>query len=188
MNLPLPIPLQRAVVPKETGGCIREIARRYMRKDAEPRFVDVVPLSFCSPQDCHRNVEQAVRRWGGSVQTGWAISHVPGEYYEFAAHSIWIRPDQLWVDITPVPETPRRLFVPDDSVLCDGTRPVPTRFFADGGRGTNRRTVQRMNALAQRISMGPATTDARDGSVAHSELSRLVAACIQRSARRGWRP
>jgi hypothetical protein len=183
---PLPIPLQLAVAPKKITARIREIARFHVGDDAVARFVDIRPLDFCSAQNCHRNVRLSVQRFGGSQRGGWAVNHVPGEYYEFIAHSVWIRPADVWVDVTPEPGLNRRLFVPDNSVGCDGASPIATRFFADGTSQACIRNVERMNVLAGQALNSLAVADKPSANVAHAELSRLVIGCLQRSAQRGW--
>lgn len=186
MSLPLPMPLQMALVPNKITDRLTDIAKLHLGEDAKPRFVDVVPLEFCLAQNCHHDVQQSVHLFGGNQQIGWAVNHVPGEYFEFVAHSVWERPNESWVDVTPEPGPKRRVFVPDSSVQYDGMQPIATRFFADGANDASIRTIDRMNSLAERAIACPVSANDHCSTEAHSELSQLVAACIQRSAMRGW--
>lgn len=85
---------------------------------AEPKSVEFSPLADCVPGRCFVNVENQVRRAGGSLETGWVFWELEGVSIHTEAHGIWVTPQGRRKDITPraLPPERRIPFLPDPRV------------------------------------------------------------------------
>ena len=83
----------------------------------EPRPVICRPLPFCQPKRCFANVDQQVRRAGGTAVAGWLFWEIENTILESEAHCVWVSEHGAWIDITPQPSAPQRvLFAADPRV------------------------------------------------------------------------
>lgn len=95
-------------------------AARKVSSDS-PFFINITPAPYAQYGDCHGNVAEAIKRHGGSVVDGWAISMAPKMWVELEFHSVWLTPAGKLKDITPDPDGEiRRLFVRDPSTQFKG--------------------------------------------------------------------
>lgn len=170
-------------LPSEITPRIRELIASLVPGRGDAVFVDIRPFEFCTPKNCHPNVAETVRKYGGIGQSGWSITHVPGEYYEFEAHAVWEHND-VTLDITPSDSSlEQRLFVRDGSVIYDGLTPVPSVYFSDGLPDDH---CDRMNALAIALSDARRSGDEPSEEKAGMELGMMASGAIRRAIGRGW--
>ncbi|HDY7790917.1 TPA: hypothetical protein RQK15_004195 [Vibrio vulnificus] len=89
---------------------------------SEPRFVGLKKESYSLRNECFPNVDEKVRRDGGSKVLGWQVWQT--EYLiEAELHAVWMSPDGALLDITPKPfPISNILFIPDASITYDGSQ------------------------------------------------------------------
>jgi hypothetical protein len=74
-------------------------------------------LDHCAPKNCFQNVEEQVKRMGGSALSGWIFWEYEDILLHAEAHCVWVGPQGSQVDITPHAVRVRRpLFLPDERV------------------------------------------------------------------------
>jgi hypothetical protein len=79
--------------------------------------VECTPLQWCIRKRCFVNVDEQVRRAGGTLLTGWLLNEYRGRTIQGEAHGIWISKFGKRFDITPHDFQPKRiLFAPDPMV------------------------------------------------------------------------
>lgn len=89
----------------------------------KPLVVSVEPKSFAVPGECYSNVEEQVRRQGGSAVYGWQIWDWPAVFTEAEFHAVWSAPDGSLHDITPkIDGDGAIVFLPDTSRIYEGKR------------------------------------------------------------------
>ena len=91
----------------------------------EPFYVPIKPERYAKDNDCFLNVEEKVRRDGGTQVIGWAIWYWEGVLIEAEFHSIWKSPEGEYIDITPNEElmiSGKVLFLPDPKRNYEGLR------------------------------------------------------------------
>ena len=53
--------------------------------------------------ECYANCQRKVSRSGGSLQSGWIFaSRRENDYVIASAHAVWLSPDGVLIDITPI--------------------------------------------------------------------------------------
>lgn len=88
-----------------------------------PTVMAVEPQSFAVPGECYSNVEEQVRRAGGSTVFGWQIWDWPAVFSEAEFHAVWRAPDGSLHDITPkVDGDTAIVFLPDPFRTYQGSR------------------------------------------------------------------
>jgi len=85
----------------------------------EPRPVICRPLPFCEPKRCFANVDQQVKRAGGSAIAGWLFWEIENTVLETEAHCIWVSEHGAWIDITPQASAPQRLLFSADPRVAE---------------------------------------------------------------------
>src|ERR1035437_5653930 len=106
-------------VPRSISAEIIALCRRISENN--PVWVEVLPESFGSVNECFPNVQQKVRRDVGGIQYGWTIWECRPIFVEAEHHAVY-EPDsgRPWVDITPhSPAVNRILFLPDNAAPYD---------------------------------------------------------------------
>lgn len=89
----------------------------------KPVVMPVEPKSFAVPGECYANVEEQVRRAGGSAVYGWQIWDWPAVFTEAEFHAVWRATDGSLHDITPKPDGDSAIvFLPDPSRIYQGKR------------------------------------------------------------------
>lgn len=80
----------------------------------KPFFVDVIPETFASVNECFPNVEKKISLDGGEVIYGWQIWIDPKVFIEAEFHGIWKSNIGSIIDITPKMKPIKKiLFLPD---------------------------------------------------------------------------
>src|ERR1700722_6454186 len=82
------------------------------------------PEDWATPTQCFTNVDEKIRRSGGSHKVGWAflrrvVADIPEPGYVIAFHhAVWHAPDGTLIDVTPFHHDPKhRPYGVDGSVL-----------------------------------------------------------------------
>ena len=104
-----------------------EVSNRHIDKllkkmniDIEPEIVPVIPEHYAKYSQCYNNVEEKVRRDGGSIHYGWII-HQSKILCEAERHAVWELENEDLIDITPNPTGETEiLFVSDNEYTYDG--------------------------------------------------------------------
>lgn len=94
---------------------------------ALPEYVVLRPEKGCKPNNCYDNVMQKVETCGGRRQLGWRIQVIPDPFPKFMIeavhHAIWISETGKKIDITPQPDSAKKIvFVSDDSTVLGAFR------------------------------------------------------------------
>jgi hypothetical protein len=112
--------LEHPVTPSEISSSLRELIDELVPRGL-PVYVDVVPLENVSANDCFIHVPERVRTEGGAAVFGWSLYELPGVFVEAEAHSVWLRPNGDYLDITPKnSKTGRVYFLPDSALRYEG--------------------------------------------------------------------
>lgn len=86
-----------------------------------PIYIPVIPENGATINECFGNVENVVKRKGGTSVNGWAIWQMANILVEAEAHSVWKNQDGELIDITPhIGGENRILFLPDDKMEYRG--------------------------------------------------------------------
>ncbi len=80
---------------------------------------------------CFVNVEERIRRQGGTILTGWMFKEFEGRSIEGEAHAVWMDPfAKKRLDITPHDFQPKRiLFLPDARVALKRGYTAPPKLL-----------------------------------------------------------
>lgn len=83
--------------------------------DEVPIYLEFESTPGAVVNECYGNVEEMIKKEGGSIQYGWQIwDTLPGVMAEAEFHAVWVDSTGLLHDITPKnPPTNRILFLPD---------------------------------------------------------------------------
>jgi SEC-C motif len=112
--------------PAEITLMIRDALRQI--STSTPFFIDITPLPDCDPMFCYQNVDECIRREGGTREEGWIVyKGWGGRYLKLIHHCLWRSPDGRLVDVTPSDEV-HNLFLPD--TVRNNGEGVPSRYFA----------------------------------------------------------
>lgn len=84
--------------------------------DSKEVMVPVSVEPYAKPAECFPNVDEKVKRDGGSIVYGWSI--LLGQFLvEAERHAVWKSPQEELIDITPsISEMTTTLFIPEDLV------------------------------------------------------------------------
>lgn len=94
---------------------------KYLNKN-ELFYVDVIPDKDAEPNNCFYNVDDVIKKYGGSKIYGWVIWKWPNILIEGEAHAIWKREDGKYIDVTPHEYNINNiLFVPDKYMIYEDT-------------------------------------------------------------------
>ena len=100
---------------------VKIFCNKYLNKN-ELFYVDVIPDKDAEPNNCFYNVDDVIKKYGGSKIYGWVIWKWPNILIEGEAHAIWKREDGKYIDVTPHEYNINNiLFVPDKYIIYDGT-------------------------------------------------------------------
>ena len=80
-----------------------------------PVFVEVVPTEDVLYNECYGNVEEQVKKNGGSIEYGWIIWENPKVYIEAEFHAVWINNAGEYIDISPKKDKEKRILFLKDS-------------------------------------------------------------------------
>ncbi|OED52281.1 hypothetical protein BEI46_18400 [Aliivibrio fischeri] len=99
---------------------------------SQPLFVDNKKESFSLRNECLPNVDEKIRKDGGTRILGWQVWQT--EYLiEAEFHAIWMSPEGQLLDITPHPfPLSKVLFIPDQSITYDGSQIDNIRLNTSG--------------------------------------------------------
>ena len=112
--------------PRKITPAILKLCQE-INPDAEPVFVLENPHPAATPLQCFYNVQEKIKREGGSIVYGWAIWEWRRVFVEAEHHAVWEK-DGEWIDITPKDQRARKiLFLPDNNATYDfeGNRQRP---------------------------------------------------------------
>jgi len=94
---------------------------KYLNKN-QLFYVDVIPDKDAEPNNCFYNVDDVIKKYGGSKIYGWVIWKWPNILIEGEAHAIWKREDGKYIDVTPHEYNINNiLFVPDKYMIYEDT-------------------------------------------------------------------
>ncbi len=79
-----------------------------------PVFVDVIPDKDSKYQECFRNVEEHVKKFGGRIEYGWTIWEIPHKFIEAEFHAV-INKKGKYIDITPKKDGEEKILFLKDS-------------------------------------------------------------------------
>jgi hypothetical protein len=114
----------KAITPEVLALCKR------LDESQEPVFVPVQPVAGAIINECFPNVENHVKKHGGSIQYGWIIWEHPRVIIEGNFHACWVDTAGQLVDITPKQDREQTiLFLPDTKRVYDGTPVDNVREF-----------------------------------------------------------
>ena len=100
---------------------VKIFCNKYLNKN-ELFYVDVIPDKDAEPNNCFYNVDDVIKKYGGSKIYGWVIWKWPNILIEGEAHAIWKREDGKYIDVTPHEYNINNiLFVPDKYIIYEGT-------------------------------------------------------------------
>lgn len=89
--------------------------------DQKPVIIPVATEPYCRKNECFDNVEEKVKRDGGSLEHGWQVWMWPELFIEAEFHAVWKSPDGGYLDITPKDrKRPTILFIPDNRIRYEG--------------------------------------------------------------------
>lgn len=92
--------------------------------------VECKPLAGCERKRCFVNVDEQIKKAGGTMITGWMFEEYVGMYIQGEAHGIWQSPFGKKTDITPHDLGPRRiLFAPDPRVALKRGFTTPPKLI-----------------------------------------------------------
>lgn len=81
---------------------------------------------LCAPNNCHKNVNKRIEKYGGEMVNGWLLSRNPMflemGIWAWTYHSVWVTPKQKIVDVTDNKDyvnLPLSTFIPDNKRLVD---------------------------------------------------------------------
>lgn len=121
--------MEKGAKPRAIAKSILKLARQ-IDSAGTPEYLVVEPAEDCVPNDSFQNVTTVVRRFGGSIQHGWAFRVQPLAYVEGAFHAVWRRPDGSLVDVTPRrDEATETLFMVDLRNTWQGEDIEPRRMM-----------------------------------------------------------
>lgn len=101
--------------PPKISPKILELAKEVSPME-KLQYIPLAPLSWCQELDCFGNVDEQVRKSGGSVQLGWQIWEFKNVLIEAEFHAVWKSPEGKLIDITPKPYAFKTiLFIPDNT-------------------------------------------------------------------------
>jgi hypothetical protein len=106
-------------VPRRISEVVRDFCRGVVA-EAEPTYLAVTPFPEDVERDCFMNVERHIADDGGSIQHGWRIWEWPNTMIEAEFHAVWRKPAGELVDVTPLPNRERILFLPDPERVWEG--------------------------------------------------------------------
>ncbi len=155
-----------------------------------PSLLKIVPANKLSAIDrqpiapagaCYWNVDEVVRRSGGSLAYGWMITWLPDTLITAMHHAVYVTPDGTMIDITDVdpggglPSRGTTTFVVDNQYGMDRVRPVPIpqRLISL----TVDPAVERMIAAYK-----------RNASINHEMVLEVIRAGWSWSLMAGWQP
>jgi SEC-C motif len=134
--------LQLTCVPKLTDQT-RAFGRDVTRTE-DVQLIPVRPARWGQYSDCYANVEEQVRRRGGSIIYGWIIWLIPNVMIEAEHHAVWCSPNGMLVCVSPHVRGERMVvFAPDPATPYPGNSidnvrkplsddPVVAEFIAAG--------------------------------------------------------
>jgi hypothetical protein len=106
--------------PRKISSAVLKLCQE-INPDAEPVFVPERPHKDAAPLQCFYNIEELIKREGGSIVYGWAIWEWHRVFIEAEHHAVWEK-DGEWIDITPKEHRARKiLFLPDPEATYDFT-------------------------------------------------------------------
>lgn len=113
--------MQNTRAPIELPARILDFCRQISSE--QPTVMAVEPLNFAVPGECYSNVEEQVRRAGGSAAYGWQIWDWPAVFTEAEFHAVWRHPSGSLHDITPKVDGDKSIvFLSDPSRAYQGRR------------------------------------------------------------------
>ena len=99
-----------------------------LNPDTPPLWVKVIPEKWAIQNECFPNVQEKIRKDGGSCVNGWAIWQWANMLITAEAHSVWQGDEDVLVDITPHNHNENKiLFVPDSNVIFEGVV-IPNKY------------------------------------------------------------
>jgi hypothetical protein len=102
-----------STTPAKVTEIILSLCRK-IEPNQQPILVPVKPSRIGNVGLCFYNVKDKVTQDGGKIQYGWIIWENPGVLIEAEFHSIWVSPQNEYIDITPKEDGERQiLFLPD---------------------------------------------------------------------------
>ena len=100
---------------------VKKFCNDYINKN-ELFYVDIIPDKNAKMHNCFYNVDDVIKKYGGSKIYGWVIWKWPNILIEAEAHAIWKREDGKYIDVTPHEKNINKiLFVPDMDMVYKGT-------------------------------------------------------------------
>lgn len=89
----------------------------------KPLYLDIEKVEDTEINDCYYNVQNFIKKNGGSIQYGWQIwETLPDVMCEAEFHAVWVDKKGNFRDITPksIPNIKRILFLPDPARKYEG--------------------------------------------------------------------
>jgi len=109
------------ITPPEIDKAVSDFCTSISKET--PFYVDVETEDFARPSYCFPNVNEKIKREGGSLLVGWQIWTWPEKFIEAEFHGIWCSPSGKKVDITPKDnDSDKILFLPDKSKNYNGNQ------------------------------------------------------------------
>ncbi len=110
---------KQTTIPQEIGKNVLALCKKINTE--KPCYISVVPEPYAVIYECFPNVEQKIKKNGGSSIVGWQIWLWPEKYIEAEFYAIWRSPTDEFLDITPKrTKTERILFLPDKNKIYEG--------------------------------------------------------------------
>lgn len=92
--------LSKSTTPSLISAEVRNFCSKVAKK-SEPYYVDIAPADNALFDQCYYNVEDVIKKNGGSILFGWLIWMTPNVFIEAEHHAIWKDGVGTCVDVTP---------------------------------------------------------------------------------------
>lgn len=107
-------------VPRRISEGVRDFCQEVVT-EGTPLYLQVTPSPGYVERDCFINVQRRVAEAGGTIQHGWRIWEWPNTMIEAEFHAVWKSPGAGdLVDVTPLLDRVRILFLPDSNRVWEG--------------------------------------------------------------------
>jgi hypothetical protein len=129
-----------SISPKKVNQAVKNIAQHLGINEEDAKLLKFHRPNEFKPElnNCFFNVWVKMKYSGGHKQHGWLIAQdSTNEFIEAQFHAVWIDPNGGLVDVTPRPDTEKRImFIPDHAreIQLSDSNGRPARLSYDNFR------------------------------------------------------